>query len=246
MSKIVIFLFIGFLPQVSLFSQNIYYYRLTKKVQSETVVTDVSGGQFLTFIGDICYESDKKGIGVGHGTLQYNNQYSDGLFKVYMGKSYWGNDATFKFTGDLMILNVFTGNGDIYLYKRATPPENAITCSLIRKSASGNGGSSGGGTYPVLPTYPIVGANNPIGSNGSGSASSGGNTNQKPQRQRTWRVCSLCHGTGTIVRDSHVGTYGTYDPMVYCSECGRSWLQSTGHHHITCPTCRGQKGFWDE
>ena len=26
--------------------------------------TNVSGGQFITFIGDICFESDKKGIGV--------------------------------------------------------------------------------------------------------------------------------------------------------------------------------------
>lgn len=221
-----------------------YYYKLAKKVHNGATTTNVSGGQFITFMADICYESNKKGIGVGHGTLQRNSNFSNSQFKVYMGNSYWGSDATFKFTSDLATLNVATESGDIYLYKRTTPPANATTCSLIRKPLSGSGGSPGGNSYPVQPSYPI-GSNN--GSTNGGTAS-GGNYGhgQTQQRKRKWHDCSLCHGKGKIVRDSHVSTYGQEDPMVYCAECGRSWHQSTGHHHVTCPTCHGNKGWWSE
>ena len=102
-------------------------------------------------------------------------------------------------------------------------------------------------THPAQPVYPVGGGNAPVGSSSydtySGGSSSQGQTQQ---HERKWHDCSLCHGKGTIVRDSYVSTYGQEDPMVYCAECGRSWLQSTGHHHVTCPTCHGNKGWWSE
>lgn len=81
--------------------------------------------------------------------------------------------------------------------------------------------------------------------NGSSSSSSSSRTSTTSQQSK-WRDCSLCHGKGTIVRDSYSSTYGQSDPMVYCAECGRSWHQSTGHRHVPCPTCHGNRGFWSE
>lgn len=63
--------------------------------------------------------------------------------------------------------------------------------------------------------------------------------------QRKWRDCSLCHGKGTIIRDSSVPTYGN-DSKVYCSQCGCYYWASSGHTHITCPTCHGKRGFWSD
>jgi len=53
--------------------------------------------------------------------------------------------------------------------------------------------------------------------------------------------CPLCHGTGRIVHDSYQSTLGTSDYKVYCSECGQSFLKSTGHSHINCTQCHGRK-----
>lgn len=93
-------------------AQTVSYYKLTKKVHNGKISVSVSGGQFITFLQDICYESDKRGVGVGHGKLKLNKGYSNGTYKLYMGSSYWGTDATFKFKYDLSVLNVILENGD--------------------------------------------------------------------------------------------------------------------------------------
>lgn len=120
----------------SIKSQTTYYYGLTKKIIDGKVSMSISGGQFISFLNEICYESNKNSIGVGHGTLKLNKSYSDSRFKFYMGNSYWGDAATFKFKSDLSVLNVVLENGDVYVYKRQTAPSSVTTCSLIRKRGS--------------------------------------------------------------------------------------------------------------
>lgn len=202
-----------------------YYYRLTKKVINGTTSTSVSGGQFITFMADICYESDKKGIGVGHGTLTRNNNYSNSQFKVYIGKSYWGSDAAFKFTSDLATLNVVTESGDVYLYKRSTAPAKATTCSLIRKTSSGGGGG-GGISYPVQPVYTTGGQTTTGGTYGGGTAS--GSTGSSGSK------CRLCNGTGRKISLVHPGDA---TQTKWCSECNKT--VGTGHFHTQCDLCRG-------
>ena len=51
-------------------AQDVRYYKLTKKKENGTISTNVLGGQFITFRGDVCYESNKNGVGVDHGTMQ--------------------------------------------------------------------------------------------------------------------------------------------------------------------------------
>lgn len=119
-----------------------------------------------------------------------------------------------------------------------------IPCVQPRKANMSNGTTSS--SMPIYPTQPMnTGIYHPNDDSYGGDISTGGSQNQQ-QRQRIWHDCSLCHGKGTIVRDSYASTYGMEDPMVYCAECGRSWHKSTGHHHVTCPTCRGDKGWWSE
>ncbi len=222
------------------FSQNTYYYKLVKKLQNSKVLLNIDGGQFVAFVGDICYEADKKGIGVGHGTLKLNKSYSNSQFKYYMGSSYWGEAATFKFKSDLSVLNVVLENGDVYVYKRQVAPASATTCSLIRKKGNSSGNS---GSYP--PSY----HNNSYGGgyNTGGSSSSSQRQNTTHSRtQPTKHTCSLCNGQRRIVKDTYPPLYGQSNYQVKCNECGGYFMRSTGHIHITCPQCHGKGYFTTE
>jgi len=224
---------------VSIFTadgQNVSFYALTKKVHNGITSSNVTGGQFVAFLDNICYESNKNGIGVGHGTLKLNKNYSNSNYKVYMGDSYWGTGATFKFKSDLSILNVLLENGDIYVYKRQVAPASATTCSLIRKR--------GRSSEAYSPSFP----NNGYGggyttSSGSSSTSSQRQNSTSSRQQPTKHTCSLCKGQRRIVKDSYPSLYGQNDYQVKCNECGGYFMRSIGHIHITCPQCHGRGYF---
>jgi len=228
-------------------AQMTQYYRLTRKVVHDVSSTDVSGGQFITFLSDICYESDKSGIGVGHGTLTLNRNYSTDAHKTYMGNSYWGTEAAFKFNSDKSVLNVITDDGDVYVYKKSTPPAGVTTCSLIRRKNSSESTSAahagGGGYYPTAPIYDNSGmpvsSGMPDNSNGAGSYT-GSTTNSGNPRQQTSRQCPYCNGTGRLTfDDTSAPTFGQTPYWKQCNECGRRYLSSTNHYHIQCRHCHG-------
>lgn len=222
-----------------MYAQRTDYYVATKKIHNNTVSTKVSGGQFISFLNDICYESNKNGIGVGHGILKLNKSYSNSGHKFYMGDSYWGTDAIFKFKYDFSVLNIILENGDIYVYKRQPAPASAVTCSLIRKRGSSSGNS---GSY--LPSYPNNGYGGGYNTNNGGSSSSSQRQNTVPSRtQPTKHTCSLCNGQRRIIKDTYPSLYGQSDYQVKCNECGGYFMRSTGHTHITCPQCHG-KGYF--
>lgn len=120
--------------------------------------------------------------------------------------------------------------------------------SMIPGVQPHRGSMSNGTDNSSMPLYPTQSMNPNIYDSNDGSyggnISNGGSQSQQ-QHQRTWRECSHCHGKGTVVRDSYTATYGN-DHQVYCSECGRSYYASSGHSHVTCPICHGDKGFWSE
>lgn len=220
-------------------AQTVSYYKLTKKVHNGKISVSVSGGQFITFLQDICYESDKRGVGVGHGKLKLNKGYSNGTYKLYMGSSYWGTDATFKFKYDLSVLNVILENGDTYVYRRLPAPASVTTCSLIRKKENSSGNS---GSYS--PSYPNNGYGGGYNTNNGGSSSSSQRQNTVPARtQPTKHTCSLCNGQRRIIKDTYPSLYGQSDYQIKCNECGGYFMRSIGHTHITCPQCHG-KGYF--
>lgn len=216
-------------------AQNTFYYKLTKYQHNGVPTTNVSGGQFITFLNDICYESDKKGIGLGHGTLQLNKNYSNEDYNLYMGSSYWGSSTTFKFKHDMSMLNVVTDDGDIYVYKRMSPPIDVTTSSLIRKPEPSSGGCSAGGGY--TPSYPVQPYPQGGYAGSSGNSSSGGtnnyNSNSTSSKSRiacnsckyTNGKCSVCKGSGR----QHSSAYGV-SGTIRCTNCGGSGR---------CPTCGG-------
>lgn len=167
-SKIYILSLLFILGACIVKAQNVSYYALTKTSLNGSVSTNVSGGQFITFMGDICYESNKKGIGVGHGTLKLNTSYSNSDYKVYMGSSYWGQNATFKFKTDMSVLNVVLENGDVYVYTKRPAPASALTCSLIRGRNSNSESSFSSPSSPTRPQQPV----------------------------QVWHPCMDCGGTG--------------------------------------------------
>lgn len=196
-------------------AQDVRYYRLTRKVENDISSTNVSGGQFITFVSDMCFESNKNGVGVGHGTLTRNKAYSNSEYTTYQGSSYWGKKAEFKFNADKSVLNVVLDNGDVYVYKRATAPAGQETCSLIRKSGSG------GGTVVVPPVYsggqvvmPPVNPTSPTNPGGTTPTPSHGR-----EAHQVTKTCMSCGGSGK------------------CSTCnGKHYYQSFGNT-VTCPNC---------
>ena len=219
---------------VNIYSQT-YYYKLTKKIEAVNVYTNTAGGQFITFLGNTCYESDKDGISVGNGKLKFEKDFSNKLL-IYLGSSYFGNNVKFKFTQDRNLLNVETVDGRIYVYKKQPAPSSVTTCSLIRKKGSSGSGS---GYIPINPVTSYDGTYSGTGTTTTPIQ----NENTTNKRQQTKYTCSLCHGKRRIVKDTYPALYGTKDYQVRCNECGGYFLRSTGHTHITCPQCHG-KGYF--
>ncbi len=219
---------------VNIYSQT-YYYKLTKKIEAGNVYTNTAGGQFITFLGNTCYESDKDGISVGNGNLKFEKDFSNKLL-IYLGSSYFGNNVKFKFTQDRNLLNVETVDGRIYVYKKQPAPSSVTTCSLIRKKGSSGSGS---GYIPINPVTSYDGTYSGTGTTTTPIQ----NENTTNKRQQTKYTCSLCHGKRRIVKDTYPALYGTKDYQVRCNECGGYFLRSTGHTHITCPQCHG-KGYF--
>lgn len=212
-------------------AQDVRYYKLTRKMESGKSSTNVLGGQYITFIADICYESNKKGISIGHGNMIRNKSYSTSEYTTYFGSSYWGDDvASFKFNADKSVLNVVIDKDNYYIYKRTTAPVGQETCSLIRKKTSSN---QGGGSGIVMPPTPI--AVDPY--NPTPTPTSQPTPTPKPTPQKTHQ-CGLCGGSGRVSTTDGVPSFGN---TKYCSECGKTVPDN--HYHTTCPSCKG-KGWW--
>lgn len=216
-------------------AQDIRYYKLTRKMENGVSSSNVSGGQYITFIADICYESNKKGISVGHGNMTRNNSYSTSEYTVYFGSSYWGeNAASFKFNKDKSVLNVVIDKDNYYIYKKATPPAGQETCSLIRKPSTtttgGNEGYVGGYTpTPVYPGQQITPTPTPTPTPSP--------TPMPTPIPKPTHKCGLCNGTGRVINTNAVSHGNTK----WCSECGKTVPDY--HYHTKCPSCGG-KGYW--
>ena len=238
------------LAMLIVFGQSItaqtYYYRYTKSIIKGVENKNVSGGQFITFDGKKCFESDKYGNTVGNGSMAYDAEVSRSTrLETYWGSCFWSKNAYMKFNADKSLMNIETNAGKIYVYKRATAPANVTTCSLIREPEPGGGG--GGYTppvYPVQPTYPQGGYGGGGTTNNGGSVGSSTRVNRRTetqtpvrQPQRKWcRNCSgsgkcrICNGTGWVHRIG-MGHDG------YCAACP--------NHSGRCSSCNG-RGEWYE
>jgi hypothetical protein len=224
-----------------------YYYRYTKSIVKGVEDKNDSGGQFITFDGKRCFESDKYGNNVGNGSMAYDAEVSRSTrLETYWGSCYWSKNAHMKFNADRSLMNIETNAGKIYVYKRATAPAGVTTCSLIREPERQSGGSRGGGyvpVNPVQPTYPQGGYNGSGTYNGSNTDRATRSTRQTKaetpvrQPQKKWcrncggtGKCRICNGTGWVHRIG-IGHDG------YCTSCS--------NHSGRCSSCNG-RGEWYE
>ena len=219
-----------------IYGQETFYYRKTKKVQKGIAYTNTAGGQFVTFSGNKCYDSDKYGISVGNGELSYDKQYSTANTKTYIGNSYFGN-VIYRFKSDLSVLNVEVNSNLIYVYKRQVAPSSVTTCSLIRKKGSSGSGSG------YIPVNPVTSYGGTYSGTATTTSPVRNQNSTKKNQQPVKHTCPLCHGAKRIVKDTYTPLYGTEDYRVRCNECGEYFMRSTGHTHITCPQCHGRGYF---
>ena len=237
MNRLSIMVMLAMFSITSTSAQDVHYYKLTRKKENGQSSTNVSGGQYITFIADICYESNKKGIGVGHGNMKRNKSYSTSEYTTYFGSSYWGEDvAAFKFNADKSILNVVIDNDNYYIYKRATAPAGQETCSLIRKKTPTNQG--GGGSEIVVPSTSIV--LDPYNPTPTPNPIPDPNPDPNPRKLVYETVkCTRCNGTGKMPYDTYPPMFGQPDYDVWCGICGRYYKKSRGHTHVDCTECKG-------
>ncbi|MCQ2306892.1 MAG: hypothetical protein MJ000_04915 [Bacteroidales bacterium] len=230
-SLILVLLLFGF-SMVS--AQDVRYYKLTRKMENGKSSTNVSGGQFITFTGNLCFESDYHGVGVNHGTMKLNVAYSNSQYSLYQGSSYWGKNADFKFNADKSVLNVVLENGDVYVYKRGTAPAGQTTCSLVRKPSSSSSNNGGSVVVPPPSVYQGWGGYDNVGGRDSYNGGSSNNGNVTTPQQHK---CGLCNGTGEVINNDGI----SFGNTKYCNKCGKTVPDS--HYHTTCPSCKG-KGWW--
>lgn len=214
-------------------AQTTYYYKLTKKKVNGVISENVSGGQFITINKNVCYESDNQGFSVNHGRMDYKNT-ENGLLCFY-GASYYGDNTMLLFKSDYSSFNIKTMDGDVYVYKRVTPPAGVTTCSLIRKPTPTTTPSS----QPYIPSVPVT--TYPVTTYPQTTTSSSSSTSTSTSRPTTTtpvkRVCNRCHGTGR--QEKNDGTcFGLGNK--YCNECNQTVPCS--HYHTTCQLCYG-KGY---
>lgn len=226
------FLLFFLLLSVHVYSKDIYYYKQTKIIRNGKHTTNVTGGQFITFVGRVCYESNNKGVSVNHGLLEKNSSRSTNEITTFIGESYWGKNTEFRFNVDRTILNVCLENGTVYVYSKATPPANQVTCSLIRPKSS----SDGGGSIIVTPI--------PGGNNGTISGSS---TNQQPRNHEQEKRdilnktvgenCGACKGSGKCRACNGTKVAHSMGNTYTCTACDKNG---------NCGACNGTgKTLWN-
>lgn len=216
-------------------SAQTYYYKLSKIKKRDKIETKVSGGQFITFIDEnACYESDKGGIGVGHGILEKRKSYSTTSVSYFAGGSYWGKDAAYKFKSDKSKLNVVLDNGTIYVYERCIPPSGVMTCSLIKEKNTSDGYVHPSHTTPYNNTP--SNASTPAHTNGATQPNLNVSNSAEVKRKCVW-----CNGTGQLTKEDNApANFGIEKPKQKCNVCGE-WYNPNlfTHYHTRCSHCGG-------
>lgn len=194
-----------------------YYYKMYSYTSGGSTTTNVTGGQFITFQGIMCMETDIKGNPCGNGTLRRTAQNKN----MYVGNSYWGPKTKFIFSSDHSSLEVTTPDGETYTYKRGNAPKGVTASSLIK------GGSS---SYSIGVSESVT---SPIKS--SSSSSSSGSTYKKKEHPKK---CPRCLGNGICPKCSGTGKYNTlhsgYTPCPSCNGRGK------------CTMCHGKGTYGSE
>lgn len=208
-------------------------YKLVKSSDSNIRVGAI---QFISFIGDQCYESNAGGVSVKNGTMRKNGYQSTHSNIVYTGGCFCGSGAKFEFNSDRSSLTVTSNDNRIYHFRKTDAPKGISTCSIIRNNDSGtvyNGSDYSGYNAP--------------GYNVTANPSNQGNSNTDPKvtpktgNTTARRKCVHCNGTGQIIRnDDAPANFGIEKPRKQCPVCGEWYNPNVfNHYHMSCQHCGG-------
>ena len=208
----ILFLLIGISVNLSAAQRNDYY-RLIKIRHSNGRMEQVSGnsGQFVCRDDKSCYDSNIYNGNVGNGIMMLVNR--EGSISKYIGPSYYGEDTSYTFDDSDGILNIRDAKGNVYVYRRETPPSGRETSSLLKKPSWGN-------------SRPVTAADLPPSNYDSGSSSSSSSSKRSSSRTKTNndRMCTKCYGRGYCAMCSG---HGRYQPIASRAE------------KVKCPSCNG-------
>lgn len=208
-----------------------------KMIESSDSNIKIGVIQFISFIGDQCYESDNGGVSVKNGTMQKNVYQSNLNRTIYNGGCFCGNGAKFEFSSDKQTLVVTSKSGYKYKLKKIVVPSGVTTCSIIREH-------DGGSIYVDNNYNGYNNSNNliqtPLNLNSSSSGTSrndGNRYDNSPSKRR----CVYCNGMGQITKnDNAPANFGIEKPRRRCSTCGEWYNPNVfNHYHIRCSHCGG-------
>lgn len=219
---------------ILVFGQKTSYYRL---VSCSDASVAINGGQFVTFAGNTCFESDSKGISVENGKLTRNQYVSTDSERVYEGTAFVGDNAKFVFNEDKSRLKVVSKNGNKYNFERAIAPSGVTTSSFIRQS----GNSTVVYQDSYQPSMPIQ--NQAVGNSSPNTSSSTSGSTSTPRSTPKRHTCPRCNGNKRVELNTYPAMYGQQDYQKTCHECNRSFPASWGHTHVSCPQCHGRGYF---
>lgn len=223
-SKIIVLLVCSIGLHTAIQAQSVYYYKLIKTKINGVVSIENNGGQFICIYDDLCYDCDINGKGVNNGQLHLKSKDD---YIIYYGESYFGKNTYYKFNKNLGILNIITPQGDIYAYKKATPPSNIKTCSFIKSKKNTSS--------PIYHITAISSTNQQIDNN----TPQLNNSNTPRQKTKVRKQCAYCSGKGERIQHEYATNFGTNGPRVYCNICNQSWNYGTIHTHHRCNHCNG-------
>lgn len=171
--------------------KRVEYYIHTKTYHKNGSVTVEPGtsGQFITRNGQVCYDSNRDGFSVGNGSLQLTLQ--NGSTYKYVGSCYYKGECAYTFYDDRGVLNIEDVLGNIYVYKRRTPPSNVHTSSLIKQKPKSDVMIINPTTAPRQELFPC----GVCSSTGKCSSCYGEGISSKHVRG-VIAICGACNGTG--------------------------------------------------
>lgn len=210
----IFFLLLGISVDASAALRNDYY-RLIKIRHSDGRMEQVSGnsGQFVCRDDKSCFDSNIYNGWAGNGTLVLVNR--EGSISKYIGASYYGEDTSYTFDDSDGMLNIRDAKGNVYVYRKETPPAGRVTSSLLKQPNWGN-------------NRPVTAADLPESNYDSGNSSPSSSSSGKKSSSRTKssndRMCTKCYGRGYCALCSG---NGRYQPIVSRAE------------KVKCPSCNG-------
>lgn len=204
-----------------------------KLVETTEATTKIGAIQFVSFIGDQCYESDVNGISVKNGMMKKNEYQSNRNSFVYDGTCFCGSGAKYTFSSDKATLTVTSKNGSKFIFRRVIPPKGVTTCSLIRPHSSEANNAMGFDDYTYNNSLPVQ---QPM-QNDNGTNSKQNVVNKTKDR----RKCLYCNGTGQITKDDNApSNFGIEKPKQQCQICGKWYNPNVFvHYHLNCGHCGG-------